>query len=303
MGIDVNALNFLSISDDIKSFQDTVTIGKQELMLKECDVKKIIKTASDYKIQNYCEELIINYLGATKVDSIDYDDYENPTYVVDMNTPLPENLHGKYNTVIDGGSLEHIYNLPQAFKNCSLLCKPGGQILHMLPANNHCGHGFWQFSPELFFSLYSEKNGYKNTEVFLCDAVNTDEWYQVTEPTNGDQVNVISSVGVFVMARTFLQGTDFTHKEINQSIDWSKNKNISLVNNFLSDPEEHPEVHLSETKTFKNILKKIPLPFVVNIIKKIYSEYLNRTGNSYFGLNSRNPGLTKYKVKSFMHSK
>ena len=45
------------------------------------------------------------------------------------------------------------------------LCKNGGTIIHSLPSNNNCGHGFWQFSPELFFSLYNEKNGFKNNEM------------------------------------------------------------------------------------------------------------------------------------------
>jgi hypothetical protein len=301
MGIDVNALNFLSISKNIKPLGQTVTIGRQELMLQERDLIKIIKTESGYKIQNYCEELIEQYLGASKVDSIDYDDYENPTHQVDMNEPLPEDLYGKYDTVIDAGSLEHIFHLPQAFKNCSLLCKPGGQILHMLPANNYCGHGFWQFSPELFFSLYSEKNGYKHTEVFLCDAENISEWYQVTEPIDGQQVNIISSVGIFVMARTFLQNTNFTHKKIHQSIDWSVNKDVSLVNNFQAGITESSNIHSSDTNYLKQVLKK--MPFVGPLIKKMYATYLKLTGNSYFGLNSRNPGLTKYIVKSNVHSK
>jgi 2-polyprenyl-3-methyl-5-hydroxy-6-metoxy-1,4-benzoquinol methylase len=66
-----------------------------------------------------------------------------------MNKPLPKTLHNKYDTVIDSGTLEHIFKAPEALEYCLLLCKPGGQILHMLPSNNWCGHGFWQFSPEL----------------------------------------------------------------------------------------------------------------------------------------------------------
>lgn len=296
MGIDVNALNFIAISKSIKPLNETVTIGRQELMLKESDLKKIIKTDAGYKIQNYCEELFIKYLGALKVDSIDYDDYEDPTHVVNMNEPLPQHLHQKYDTVIDGGSLEHIYNLPQAFKNCSLLCRPGGQILHLLPANNYCGHGFWQFSPELFFSLYSSTNGYENTEVFLCNNNNTSKWYQVAEPINGNQVNIVSSHGVFVMARTFIRDTNFTHKKVRQSINWSVNKEISKVNNFLI---ENTKSTTSKSTNLKQALKKIPV--LGSIINKIYIAYLNLSGNSYLGLNSRNPGLTQYKVKSDLH--
>lgn len=33
-------------------------------------------------------------------------------------------------------------------------------MIMFTPANNFCGHGLYQFSPTLFFSLFSEKNGF-----------------------------------------------------------------------------------------------------------------------------------------------
>ena len=102
MGIDVHALNFLTLSKNKKVFKDTITIGRQELMLTESNVRKIIKTAQDYKIQNYCEDLLIKYFGATSVESIDINDYENATHIVNMNESLPQNLFGKYDTVMHG---------------------------------------------------------------------------------------------------------------------------------------------------------------------------------------------------------
>jgi hypothetical protein len=82
------------------------------------------------------------------------DVHEKATHVVDMNKPLA--IEERYDTVIDAGTIEHIYNAPQALANVSAMCAHQGQILHIGPANIFCGHGFWQFSPELFFSLYSE---------------------------------------------------------------------------------------------------------------------------------------------------
>ncbi len=62
-----------------------------------------------------------------------------------------------------------MFNIAQALENCVKLCKIGGQILQAVPANGECGHGFWQMSPELFFSLYSERNGFIETEVFIAN--------------------------------------------------------------------------------------------------------------------------------------
>lgn len=125
-----------------------------------------------------------------------------------------------YDTVIDAGSLEHVYNAPQALLNVSELCREGGQILHILPANNFCGHGFWQFSPELFFSLYSESNGYSDTRVFLASEYRTDFWYEVLKPDRGQRANVISFMPVFALCRTVkarkcpeisVQQSDYVH--------------------------------------------------------------------------------------------
>lgn len=60
------------------------------------------------------------------VDSIDISDYENATIEQDMNQPIPEHLKLQYDTVIDRGSLEHIFNFPVSIKNCMSLIKPGG---------------------------------------------------------------------------------------------------------------------------------------------------------------------------------
>lgn len=137
-----------------------------------------------------------------------------------MNKPLPPQLISnelKYDTIIDFGSLEHIYNAPQAFKNISTLLADGGQILHALPANNWCGHGFWQFSPELFFSLYSDVNGYANTKVFFADLSDNKHWYEVRKPENGIRSCMESCTEVYVLVITKKISTFFSHDTVQQS--------------------------------------------------------------------------------------
>ena len=100
---------------------------------------------------------------------MDFSNYEGATILHDLNVKLKDGEMSKYDTVLDLGTLEHVYNISNALFNLSKLCKVGGQILHVLPANQMCGHGFWQISPELFFSLYSERNGYGQTRVYTAD--------------------------------------------------------------------------------------------------------------------------------------
>lgn len=178
---------------------------------------RILKNPDDLKEKKFCEPLLQKYFGATSVVSIDYSDYENATLIHDLNREIPESFQGKFDTVLDAGTLEHIYQVPQALRNMSLLLKPGGQILHVLPANNFCGHGFWQFSPELFLSLYSEANGYAETEVFLADLGDIGGVYQVRQPSQGRRVNILSCRELYVLVRTVLRKNNFTHQHVQQS--------------------------------------------------------------------------------------
>jgi SAM-dependent methyltransferase len=125
-------------------------------------------------------EGLFEYFGAEKVDSVDYSDYEGATIIHDMNTPIDNHLKNKYDVVWDGGCLEHIFDFPVAIKNCMDMVKPKGHLILETPANNFFGHGFYQFSPELFFSLLDKHNSFTNTKIFMQG--NHNNWYEVISP-------------------------------------------------------------------------------------------------------------------------
>jgi hypothetical protein len=238
MGIDNQTFNFLIYSSEKKQFGKTMSLGCQGIHLTEHELKEKLGSTSSIKSKDYCESLLINYFNAHIVNSIDNSGYEDATFVHDMNKQIPENLVSEYDTVFDGGCLEHIYNVPQALKNCSEMCKTGGQIIHALPTNNFNGHGFWQFSPELLFSLYSEKKGYKETEVFVADVQDKTALFKVLPPSNGKRVYVNSSSQTYVMVRTILASKDFSHDQIQQRdyiAGWGNTNLAKNQSNLMAD--------------------------------------------------------------------
>lgn len=108
-------------------------------------------------------------LGAAHVDEVDASDYEGASIVHDMNIPLPPQHRHRYDVVFDGGSLEHIFDVRQVLENIGSMLKVGGLFVGTTPANNLLGHGFYQFSPELFYRYFSPANGWGFTAVFLCE--------------------------------------------------------------------------------------------------------------------------------------
>ncbi len=208
MGIDIHAVNFLRYVTKKRKLGRVATIGRQSLLVPRRELAKVLRVSwKDTNLGLYSEELLKKHFGATVVDSYDYSDYEGATHLVDLGRPIvPEQ---QYDTIIDCGTTEHVFDVPQVLRNLSSLCAPGGQIIHVLPANNFCGHGFWQFSPELFFSLYSDALGYSGTEVFLADLQDKSKWFEVEQPKNGRRAEVRSRSPLYVMCMTTKLGEMF----------------------------------------------------------------------------------------------
>lgn len=217
MGISVHPFNFLRYAHRFGPFGQTATLGHQRLRVSRDYLRHALGHPSGYEHERYCDQLLLRHFGAAQIESIDYSDYEQASVVHDMNRPVPQALQGRFDTVINSGTLEHVYNIAQALDNVSAMCRPGAQIVHILPANNFCGHGFWQFSPELFFSLYAPANGYVDTEVYIADLKNVDQWFRVQAPSSGIRVNLRGPEKLYVLVRTRRVGDTYSHHNVQQS--------------------------------------------------------------------------------------
>lgn len=199
MGIDIHALQLLKHNQRINgNLGKTITLGRLSVLLGPKLAKKWAGTDQGA----WCEDLLIQHFSATEVDSIDNSGYEGAKIVFDYNQAIPKELHNQYDTVLDFGCSEHIFDIAQVFKNTADLCKIGGKILHILPADNFCGHGFYQFTPEFFFSIYSEANGYSGTEIYLSELYNYNEWYKVEKPNNGERINIRTKIETYILVVT-----------------------------------------------------------------------------------------------------
>jgi len=153
-------------------FDEILTIGHQDQYLSQSQIVRLAKFCglthdiTGLSSQKHIDKFFTLFLDAKNVSSIDYSEYEGCTIIHDMNQPVDPKYYEKYDVVIDGGSLEHIFNFPVAVSNCMNMVKPGGSIFIFTMCNNHAGHGFYQFSPELFFRIFQPENGFK-----ICDVI------------------------------------------------------------------------------------------------------------------------------------
>ena len=105
-------------------------------------------------------------LGSTATKCCDVSSYEKPDFLLDLNKPVSKSLHNKFNNIVDPGTFEHVFNIPQALDNYCKILKNKGYLIISTTCSNLIDHGFYSFSPTFFFD-YFEKNGFKIKNCFL----------------------------------------------------------------------------------------------------------------------------------------
>lgn len=211
MGFDVNGTRFLlAAKASGVCFKRAAMIGRQKMHLLPQDLKLLMdkygnprKYAEIEEILNQDErfaEPFLRSLGAEVISSFDASSYEGATYIHDMNNPISDDHKARYSVVIDGGSLEHIFNFPIAIKNCMEMVETGGYYLGITPANNFMGHGFYQFSPELYFRIFSPDNGFIAERVLIFEDSPNAQWVLLTDPdVLGKRVEMVNSKPAYLL--------------------------------------------------------------------------------------------------------
>lgn len=205
MGIDIHNLNLLAHAQDQGvSFARTLAIGRQALHVEPrlLEQHRLRRGLPALAPTEWFEPLLTGWYGADEAHSVDASPYEGATLIHDMNQPWPSQheARGHYDAVLDFGCLEHVFDFPTAWRNLVALTRTGGHILHALPANNLCGHGFYQFSPELFFNLYRPERGFELLSMFFAIHTEPRHWWRVANPlTLRRRVNLCNGHEVYLL--------------------------------------------------------------------------------------------------------
>ncbi len=214
MGLDTASVKFVCAAKSFGvDFTDTLMIGRQSLLTTPASLQRVFSIlgidldADEFLRENDYGEAFFSLMGAKKVNSLDYSSYEDATIIHDMNSPISDDLRGRYSVVYDGGTLEHVFNMPQALKNCMEMVRVGGHFMQVQNANNFLGHGFWQSSPELIFRAFSAANGYQVEAVLLHEVLpgagwvsRNDAWYAVADPDEIKQrVELCNSFSTYIL--------------------------------------------------------------------------------------------------------
>lgn len=254
MGIDINGARLLLYAKKKGvRFGKVATIGRQGLHI---DKTKLLSTLIRHKIldnsvdfenfwsrsSGYSEPLFL-LLGAEEVVSFDFSDYEGATIAQDMNLIMDDSFKERFDVVFDGGSLEHVFNFPVAISNCMKIVKIDGYFISIVPVNNFSGHGFYQFSPELFFRIFCEANGFEMQQVIVYEDTTHTNFYQVSDPEKvGMRVTLKNKkpAYIFIVAKKINNVEPFTkypqqsdYVKLWEKTDSSHSENSLNLNNIM----------------------------------------------------------------------
>ena len=213
LGIDLQSLRFIVRSRSTVSFDRFLMLGRQFTHVSPADVERelgplnLLSAASLHTLavnarKGVYSEPILAVLGARQIDSMDFSSFEQATIVHDINKPIADSLREKFTCVYDGGTLEHVFDFPTAIRNAMEMVAVGGHYMGVSPANNQSGHGFYQFSPDLYWRVFSEDNGFEVEEISICEARRSSPVYRIEDPMLlGHRVMFTNDYPAYVLVR------------------------------------------------------------------------------------------------------
>lgn len=223
MGVSGPDISFLLAARELgTSYERMLMIGRQWLLAQSTDLIRAYQDAGKSIDPRIAERLVeeggqfaepvFRQLGAREIDSLDLSTFEGATIVHDLNNPLPEHLRNRYSVVFDGGALEHVFNFPQALKNCLQAVEPGGHFITIAPTNGYVGHGFYQFSPELYYQALASDNGFEVIALLVRPRFSRARWRAVAKPAEvGRRVTLsrTSPTLMYVLAKRIAEAEIF----------------------------------------------------------------------------------------------
>jgi len=268
MGIDLDVARFLlSARERQADFQKTLMLGNQKFEIFNSDYDSL--TAA-FALDNF-EQVkksgeFFRFLGAKEIASMDISDYEGATILHDLNQPIGNELKERFTLVLDGGTLEHIFNFPIALTNAMEMTEVGGHLAIIGGGNNFLGHGFYQFSPELFYRALSRENGFEVKRMIAAEV--RGRWFEVADPQKiKSRVELVNNKQTYLMVLAQKTESKTLFKNVPQQSDYvemwqgsdktQSNKSANKIKNLLKKSESLQKVLINiKQKQINSFVRK-----------------------------------------------
>lgn len=136
---------------------------------------------------------LFEYLGhhLTVVDKLAHRGIET---LIDLNETLPISFYQTADLIIDTGTLEHCFNVGQAFRNMCELLAVDGMVMTMAPYSK-LDHGYYNFCPLMY------KDGFRQNGFEIIDLEAIDRKYRPVEIPDATKQGMPPGTVLFCSAR------------------------------------------------------------------------------------------------------
>lgn len=111
------------------------------------------------------DKSFFDLLGAPEFRALDHSDYEGADLVWDLNKPIPTDLHGIADFILDGSTLDNVFNPAQALINIGAMLRPAGRVLSVNMGSLR-GLAYTALSPQWFLDYFTV-NGFADTRIYI----------------------------------------------------------------------------------------------------------------------------------------
>lgn len=109
---------------------------------------------------------VFRALGIDSIKALDVSDYEGAEIVHDLNRPLPDRLESIADFIVDGSTLDNVFDPAMTLRNYARLLRPGGRLI-AVNALSLLEEAYTLCSPDWFLDFFLE-NGFVDCKVYVC---------------------------------------------------------------------------------------------------------------------------------------
>jgi hypothetical protein len=254
-----------------------------------------LSAKADFAAKEYIsDDCLLRSLGFSETKVVDFSDYESADYIFDLNSgEVPEHLVEAFDVIIDGGTIEHVFHIPNALSNIYRMLRQGGRIIHISPSSNHTDHGFYMLSPTLFWDFYTANKFEVNTfQVFRYTPRHYMDPWIISDYQPGclDRVSFGGlDDGMYGIICIVTKTKDSTGNVIPQQ--GSYVYSIWRIKDRAEDREETSQTfvsHYSKFQVIKEAIKRFPLLYqVLRLLVKLIRSFFQRLQPPRKGLGLR----------------
>jgi hypothetical protein len=207
---------------------DLLTLGRQEINITAASVKQKYSDLFQVPGSNVEPENFFKFLGFNSCRSIDISIKDGADILHDLNNKIPDKLKNKFDFIIDGGTMEHLFNSSVVMASVAEMLRVGGTAIHLNHTQGYCNHGFYNFQPTYYYSFY-RANHFNDMECLIVEYLNQEKTsVRVINVPNYNNMNFHSPHNCLILfkavKRKDIHTTKFPNQEFYYNIFKEKEK-------------------------------------------------------------------------------